>query len=118
MANDANPLDHIQALMDALDDYVELDGDIAQDERSMAFNWGKKGHGFGMLVFGYDADGVLRCSNETMSRAFCKSVIGYYLDHLQPGSCLPPLLARFQSVDALLDAAVPYQRPKDWPEVK
>lgn len=96
----------LQDFFDGMVDFTGLDPDAANTERQLILNWSRKGRGFGMLSF-FDRDGYIECDNEAMGRAFCRKVLLDFVDGLKPGEPLPPLLARFQTVDALLDASRP-----------
>jgi hypothetical protein len=103
----------LDAFMNAQRDYVEIDPEGLNDSGHLLINWGRKGAGFGQLAF-YTRGGVLGCDNECMGRAFCKSVLDKLFEQCAPADECPPLLCRFKSSDALLDAAVPDHVTYDW----
>jgi hypothetical protein len=103
----------LRAFMEGVEDYAEIEPECLNDEGHLIINWGRKGCGFGQLTF-YTRDGVLGCDNECMGRAFCKSVLDALFEQLAPADDLPPLLCRFRSSDALLNAAVPHHATDDW----
>ena len=103
--------------MQGIDDYAELEPDAVNSETQLILNWGRKGVGFGQLSF-FMTDAGLVCDNECMDRAFCKGVLDQLFEALAPADECPPLLCRFKSSDALLDACTPHHPGPDWPAPK
>lgn len=112
MGNERDLGDGIRAFFEGQEDYAELEPGATNDESQLLINWGKKGFGFGQLLF-YVKDGVLTCDNECMSREFCKGVLEKLTEPMSYGD-LPPLIRQYQTLDALLDAAVPRHPTRDW----
>ncbi len=107
MGNEKKPAfdrELVERFVQSVEDYAELDPEATQSEEQLVINWGKKGCGFGMLVF-YEKDGAFWVDNETMGKPFCKAVLERLIAN--PNVPTPPLLARFQTIDALLDASTP-----------
>lgn len=117
MTDDAKPLGaSIDEFMQGLDDYVELEPDAVNSETQLILNWGRKGFGFGQLSF-FERDGALVCDNECLSREFCNGVLEQFTATMSSGD-LPPLMRRFQTIGALLDACTPTSPGPDWPAPK
>lgn len=99
------------AFIASVDDYTELSRDAVQSDQQLVIDWGRKGVGFGMLMF-YERDGALGCDNEGMGRAFCKGVLMALAESLGYAP-MPPMLLRFtgdtyeERIDKLLDACPP-----------
>lgn len=100
-------------LVDAVEDFVDLEPGAVNSERQLILAWGIKGFGFGQLCF-FDRGGTFECDNETMSRTTCKRILDRFVDGLPSTEQLPPLMLRFQTVDALLDACTPHHPGPDW----
>lgn len=94
----------IARFVNAVEDYVELEPDAVNSATQLIINWGKKGVGFGMLCL-FEKDGEFSVDNEMMGKDFCKWVLERLIEN--PNLPMPPLLARFQTIDALLDVAQP-----------
>lgn len=96
----------IEEFLQGFEDYVELEAEALNDAGHLVLNWGRKGIGFGQLSF-QTRDGVLVCDNEAMGRAFCKGILDQAFEQWAPVAEVAPLLHRFGSSDALLDAIDP-----------
>lgn len=103
----------IEEFMQGLDNYVELEPDAVNSETQLILNWGRKGFGFGMLSF-FDRDGVIECDNECMSRESCRAFLQAFIDGTPSTEQLPPMLLRYGSAEALLDASTPSHPGPDW----
>lgn len=104
--------DAVQAIVDAVDDYTELYPGVESTPTQLIIGWGRKGVGWGMLSF-FEKDGVFECDNECMGRQFCKVVLERLTEGMSYAD-LPPLMQRFQTIDALLDACKPTSPRGDW----
>jgi len=98
--------------------YAVLEEGAANDSAQLCISWGADGWGFGQLTF-YAVGGQhgLTCDNECMSRRFCKTVLEKLTEGMSYGD-LPPLIRRYQSLDALLDDSNPRHPGPDWPAKK
>ena len=91
---------------------AEIDPDAFSDEGHLVIRWTAKRWGFGLLSFQTEG-GVLCCDNECMSRRFCRTVLDKLTEKMSHGD-LPPLVRRYQTIDALLEATVPRDPMADW----
>jgi len=63
----------LRKFLDGCEDHTEMNG-------SLDIKWSRSGLGFGEFYFWAGDDGVIHCSNEGMSKAFLKEVLGQLVD--------------------------------------
>jgi hypothetical protein len=108
-----DPMENLLARKRPVATWAEPTHGAVSDETQLCIDWGASAWGWGMLTFHREGDRLV-CDNECMSRRFCKTVLAKLVEGFE-GRELPPLLGRFPSLDALLEAAEPKNPAPDWP---